>query len=141
VADSIEPAYREALARACPDVLHDAGYERSIAAASAAWTILRLVRLLRVETGPDRDYWRLVPPGWAAPLPARSRRRQLVAIVETSIASARGAGTFDTLADWEQRLVGALRARWPEATEELPLYPAFGGWHHLWFGADSLPSS
>ncbi len=125
VAGTMEQAYREALARGCPDALDDAGYERGMAAASAAWTILRMVRLPRVEAGPDRDTWPLVPPGWLGPLPTRSRRRQLVAIVETCVASARRAGTLAALAAWCERLVGALRERWPEATEEIPLYPAF----------------
>jgi hypothetical protein len=125
MADPIEPAYREALAQACPGALDDADYEGGMAAASAAWTILRMVRLPKVEAGPDRTPWLLVPPGWSAPVPTRSRRRQLVAIIDTFIASARRAGTFETLAAWCESLVDALRARWPEATEEIPLYPAF----------------
>jgi hypothetical protein len=125
VAAPIEPAYRAELARGCPAALDAAGYERGLAAAGAAWAILRLARLPRVEGGPDRDSWPLVPPGWAAPIPTRSRRRQLVAIVETCITSARRAGTLEALAAWCERLVGTLRARWPEATEELPPYPAF----------------
>jgi hypothetical protein len=96
-----------------------------MAAASAAWTILRMVRLPKVEAGPDRTPWLLLPPGWSAPIPTRSRRRQLVAIIDTFIASARRAGTCETLAAWCESLVDALRARWPESTEEIPLYPAF----------------
>jgi hypothetical protein len=125
VADLVESAYREVLARACPAALDDASYERGMAAACAAWTIVRMARLPRVEAGPDRDPWPLVPPGWSAPIPTRSRRRQLVAIVETCIASARRAGTLERLTAWCDSTVGALRARWPEATEEIPLYPAF----------------
>jgi hypothetical protein len=125
VAGSLEPAYRDAAAPGCPGVLDDATYEQGMAAAGAAWTILRLARLRRVEAGPDRDPWPLVPPGWSGPIPWRSRRRQLVAILETWVASARRAGTLETLAGWCERLVGALRARWPEAAEDLPLYPAF----------------
>jgi hypothetical protein len=84
-----------------------------------------MVRLPRVEAGPDREPWSLVPPGWAAPLPIRSRRRQLVAIIDTFVTSARRAGSFETLAAWCESLLAALRARWPEASEEIPLYPAF----------------
>jgi hypothetical protein len=120
----LERAYREALARGYPAALDDAAYESGLAAASAAWTILRLVRLPKVEAGPDRDAWTLVPPAWSAPLPVRSRRHQLVAIIETCIASARQAGTLETLATWCESLVTALRTRWPEASEERPLYPA-----------------
>ena len=125
MADPIERAYREEMARVCPAARDDADYERGMAAACAAWTILRMVRLPKVEAGPDRNPWLLVPPGWSAPIPTRSRRRQLVAIIETFIASARRAGTFETLATWCESMVDALRARWPEATEEIPLYPAF----------------
>jgi hypothetical protein len=125
VAALVEPAYREAVAPACPDALDDAGYERGMAAASAAWTILRLARLERVEAGPDRDPWPLVPAGWSAPIPTRSRRRQLVSIVETGAASARRAGALDALAAWLDGMIDALRARWPEAMEAIPLYPAF----------------
>jgi hypothetical protein len=125
VAGLLEPAYRNALAPACPSVLDDAGYERGMAAASAAWALLRMVRLPRVEAGPDRDAWSLLPPGWAGPVPTRSRRRQLLSIVETGIAAMHRAGAFDALAAWCGRVGGALRTRWPEAAEEIPLYPAF----------------
>jgi hypothetical protein len=113
------------LARACPEVLDDAAYERGMAAACAAWTLLRMVRLPKVEAGPDRDRWTLLPPGWSAPIPTRSRRRQLVAIIETFIAAAHRAGTLDALGAWCERVAAALRMRWPEATQELLLYPAF----------------
>lgn len=113
-----EAAYRAEGAR-------DDGFERGLAAASLAWTLRRLVRLPRVDAGPDRDAWPLVPPGWTGPVPTRSRRRQLVAIVETGHGSARRADAFPALADWCERLADVLRARWPEASEMLPLYPAF----------------
>jgi hypothetical protein len=125
VAELLEPAYRQALAPACPSVLDDAAYERGMAAASAAWALLRMVRLPRVEAGPDRDAWPLLPPSWAGPVPTRSRRRQLVAIIETGVGALHRAGAFDALAAWCGRVGGALRTRWPEAAEALPLYPAF----------------
>ncbi len=124
VGDAAERAYRDELELACPGARDTPGYERALAAACAAWTILRLVRLQRVEAGPDREPWRLLPPGWAAPVPERSRRRQLVSIIETCVASARHAGTLDRLAAWCVRVAGSLRTRWPEAIEEDPLYPA-----------------
>ena len=120
-----EAAYRAELAQACPIVQDDDCYERSMAAASAAWTILRLVRLPKVDAGPDRDAWWLLPPGWSAPAPTRSRRRQLVSTLETCIASAHRACAFEALTAWCECLVDTLRSRWPEAAEELPLYPAF----------------
>lgn len=124
LAGAIEREYRAAIGPACPGALDDDDFDAGMAAASAAWTILRLVRLPRVAAGPDRDPWLLVPSGWSAPLPARSRRRQLVAIIDTCIASAHRAHSFDTLAAWCVRLCEALHTRWPEAREELPLYPA-----------------
>jgi hypothetical protein len=53
-----------------------------------------------------------------------------VATIETCITSARRAGTLEALAAWCERMVSALRARWPEAIEEIPLYPAFKSGTH-----------
>ena len=60
-----------------------------------------------------------------ASVPVRSRRQQLVAILETCIASTRRASAFESLAAWCECLVEALRERWPEAANALPFYPAF----------------
>lgn len=125
VALRAEAAYRTELAMACPSASSDASYEGGMAAACAAWMIVRLARLARVDAGPDRDAWPLLPPGWSGPVPTRSRRRQLVSILETWLASADRAREFAALAAWCARFTDALRARWPEASEELPLYPAF----------------
>ena len=121
----IEATYRTELAQVCSVAQDTNRYERGMAAACAAWTILRLARLPRVDAGPDRDPWLLLPPNWSSPIPTRSRRRQLVAILETCIASCQSADAFETFAAWCERLVDALRKRWPEGAEELPLYPAF----------------
>jgi hypothetical protein len=125
IAEAIQAAYREELARGCPEALDDASYKRGLAAACVAWTIVRMARVAKVEAGPDREPWPLVPPDWTGPLPVRSRRRQLVAIIETCIASTRHAGTLEAFATWCERIASALRSRWPEATEDIPLYPAF----------------
>lgn len=121
VALSFESAYRAAR----PDLPDDDYYERGLAASCAAWTVLRLMRLPRVDAGPDRDAWPLLPPDWSGPPPARSRRGQLVATLETCRASLRRADAFGALADWFGRLEDLLRERWPEASEPLPLFPAF----------------
>jgi len=110
---------------ACPTFQDEDHSERGLAASCAAWTILRLARLPRVDAGPDRDWWPLLPPGWSGPAPTRSRRRQLVATLETCRASLRRAGAFGALADWCGRLEDVLRGRWPEAAGVLPLFPAF----------------
>lgn len=125
IALQIESAYRTELAQVWPVAQDDNGYEQCMAAASAAWTIIRLARLPGVDTGPDRDPWLLLPPSWSGPAPARSRRRQLVAILETFIDSAHRTDRFVALAAWCECLADALRGRWPEADEKLPLYPAF----------------
>lgn len=125
VASRMEAAYRAELARGCPVAEDDGRYERDLAAACAAWTIVRLARLPKVDAGPDQDPWQHLPPGWSGPAPIRSRRRQLVAILETCLTSARRADAFAALAAWCERLTDALRERWPEAAEEAPLYPAF----------------
>jgi hypothetical protein len=116
-----ETLYRTALMEGCPSAKDDANFETSMAAATFAWVIHRLVRLPRVDAGPDRDTWSLVPPGWSAPLPLRSRRRQLVSILETGTSTTH----FEALRDWCEQLTTTLRIHWPEAMEELPVYPAF----------------
>ncbi len=125
IAIESESVYRAELAQVCSVAQDDSRYQRCMAAACAAWTILRLARLPKVDAGPDRDPWLLLPSGWAGPIPTRSRRRQLAAILETCLASARRADAFATLTSWLERLTDSLRERWPEATEALPLYPAF----------------
>ena len=125
VALPLESAYRLGLAEGCPAALDDNRYELSMAAACAAWTILRLARLPKADAGPDRDPWLLLPPGWSEPIPTRSRRRQLAALLETCIASAHQAGAFEAFAGWCERLADALRERWPEAAADVPLFPAF----------------
>ena len=124
LAHHMEEMYRAELARACPPIGEDAFYERGMAAASAAWAILRMLRLPRVDAGPDQDLWPLLPPDWVGPIPVRSRRRQLVSILETFVASAERARAFTALAAWCEKVAEALRDRWPEAMGELPLYPA-----------------
>ncbi|MDQ2688000.1 MAG: aminoglycoside phosphotransferase family protein, partial [Armatimonadota bacterium] len=122
-----EAAYRAELARACPSANSDSRYEAGMAAACAAWMIVRLARLARVDAGPDRDDWPLLPPDWVGPVPTRSRRQQLVSILETGVTSmdcAHGVD-FGALTAWCVRLTNTLRARWPEATETCPQYPAF----------------
>lgn len=125
VASSVEASYRDELRQVCPFAANDNDYEQGMAAACAAWTVLRMTRLTRVDAGPDRDSWPILPPNWSAPIPTRSRRQQLVSIVETGTSSLRQAGVHDALAAWFEAIATALRARWPEAIDEIALYPAF----------------
>lgn len=121
----IEAAYRAELARACSAASDSDAYERAMIAACAAWMLLRLERLPRVDAGPDSDPWTLLPPGWIGPIPMRSRRQQLVSIIETWVAMANRTSAFEALAAWCECLIDTLRVRWPEAGVELPVYPAF----------------
>jgi len=125
IALQVETAYRTELAKSCPIAEDGNLYERGMAAACAAWAIIRLARLPRVDAGPDRDPWLLLPSNWSAPTPTRSRRRQLIAILEMCIESVQRAGEFEALGGWCELLADALRERWPEAEEELASYPAF----------------
>ncbi len=125
VALQMESTYLTELVQACPVIQYENYYERGMAVVCAAWTIVRLARLPKVDAGPDRDPWLLLPPDWSAPVPSRSRRRQLVAILETCVVSAHRAGAFEAFAAWCESLLTALRHRWTEAAEELPLYSAF----------------
>jgi hypothetical protein len=109
----------------CPFATDDEEYEHGMAAACAAWTIPRITRLTRVDAGPDRDSWPILPHDWAALIPIRSRRQQLVSILERCISSLRQAGLYDALVAWFETIATSLRARWPEAMKESPLYPAF----------------
>ncbi|BDI32419.1 hypothetical protein CCAX7_44700 [Capsulimonas corticalis] len=125
IALSMEMTYRTELALACALAQDDRRYEQGMAAAVAAWTIVRLARLPKMDVGPDRNIWLALPPDWSQPAPARSRKRQLVAILEVCVATTRRAAAFDAFAAWCERLADALRKRWPEGAGELPLYPAF----------------
>ena len=122
----MESEYLAELAQGCAIGQDDGRFEREMAAACIAWAIMRLARLPKVDAGPDRDPWLLLPPRWSAPVPFRSRRRQLVAIIETAVKSGQRVGEFPALTGWCVHLLEALRGRWPEAAEELSLYSAFG---------------
>jgi hypothetical protein len=122
-ARQMEETYRAELRHALPR--RENRFEKEMAAACAAWMLLRMMRLPKVDAGPDRDSWLLLPSHWEGPAPTRSRRRQLVSILETSVASLYRAQAFEALAKWGEDTLFALHRRWPEAAEPLPFYPAF----------------
>lgn len=124
IAEAMERAYRDAYGA---NRFDDAGYEQTMVAVLLTWTVLRLVRLPRVDAGPDCDPWLLLPPSWNGPPPVRSRRRQLMAIIETCLASAQPDAACTAITSWLERLAVALQRRWPEAGEPDPPYPAFAG--------------
>jgi hypothetical protein len=100
-------------------------YETAMAAACVAWTILRMERLRKVDEGPDRDAWLLLPAGWLGSPPVRSRRRQLVSTMEAGVAAARRAGVLAAWAGWCDGMLEVLDHRWPETREARERYPAF----------------
>jgi hypothetical protein len=53
------------------------------------------------------------------------RRVQIVHTIETFIHTAREAGVFPRLADWFAQVARVMRARWREANDPPPLFPAF----------------
>jgi tRNA A-37 threonylcarbamoyl transferase component Bud32 len=108
-----EDAYREELARSCPDVLDRASYADGLAVACAAWTIVRAVRLPKLEHA-DVPH----PLGF-------SRRGQLLDTIGTTVRCAQQSRSLQSFASWLADLSDALRARWPHVSSMQPCYPAF----------------
>lgn len=108
-----EDAYRQELARSCPDVLDHASYAHRLTAACAAWTIVRAVRLPKLENADE-------------PHPLRfSRRGQLLDTIGATVRCSRQARSLQSLASWLADVGDDLRARWPHITSPQPVYPAF----------------
>jgi hypothetical protein len=113
VSQRAEAAYREAFAPTCPDVLDDAIYARGLAAACAAWTLLRMTRLPKLERSDEPH-----PMGF-------SKRGQLLDMIDTTVKASQQSGSFPALTAWLADMREALRARWPHLAPMQPLYPAF----------------
>ncbi len=108
-----EAAYRQELARTCPAVLDRASYAHGLTAACAAWTIVRAVRLPKLENA-DAPH----PMGF-------SRRGQLLDTIDTTVGCAHHSRSLQSLASWLANLSQALRLRWPHIASVQPCYPAF----------------
>ena len=103
-----ECAYRARLPKGLVD---DAdAYGRALTPPLAAWCILRLARLRRVDVNDGA---------------AVRRRTQIIRTVEVFLATATAARCLMHLAAWMECLLGVMRKRWPEASVPAPLYPAF----------------
>ncbi len=88
---------------------------RALAAACAAWAIVRTVRLPRLE---ERE----------ALHPLRfSRRGQLLSTLDTAVSTLVEAAAFPELAAWLADVLDALGAVWPDAHPDQDVYPAFRG--------------
>ncbi len=107
----VESAYRAELG--IPEVLDDRGYATGVAAATAAWAVVRLARLPKLL---DAD-----PPH---PL-GFSRRGQLLDTVQVAVDAATASGTLPDLRAWFTDTVTALRARWPYLPPSQDVYPAY----------------
>jgi hypothetical protein len=113
VGEVVEAAYRAEFARTCPGVLDEATYRTGMAAATAAWALVRLVRLPKLSAGDEPH-----PMGF-------SRRGQLVDTLQVAVDAATTAGTLRSLRAWFVEVVGTLRRRWPHLPAAQLLYPAF----------------
>jgi hypothetical protein len=108
-----EEAYRKEMTRTCPNLLDHARYAHDLTVACAAWTIVRMVRLPRLEDADDPH-----PMGF-------SRRGQLLDTINTTVNCSYQSRSLQALASWLASACDALHARWPHLTSNQPFYPAF----------------
>ncbi|UVI31848.1 hypothetical protein [Paenibacillus spongiae] len=113
VARRAEDAYRKEMARSCPGVLDPAKFEHGLTVACAAWTIVRMVRLPKLDQG-DVPH----PIGF-------SRRGQLLDTIDITVNCSQQSRSLQPLASWLASVSDALRARWPHVPSTQPFYPAF----------------
>jgi hypothetical protein len=113
VGQRAEDAYRKEMARSCPAVLDQAGYAHRLTAACAAWTMVRMMRLPKLEKAD-------------APQPMSfSRRGQLLDTITTTVNCSQQSHSLPSLASWLASVSDTLRARWPHLPSAQPFYPAF----------------
>jgi hypothetical protein len=107
----VEAAYREAAG--WPD---DRAYAEGMAAGTAAWAVVRLVRLPKLLAA-DAPH----PMGF-------SRRGQLLDTLQVAVDAAEQAGAVLGLAAWFGGAIRALRESWPDLPAAQAVYPAYRGW-------------
>lgn len=113
VGQRAEDAYRKQMAHSCPDVLDPTKYAQGLTAACAAWTIVRMVRLPKLEKIDEPQ-----PMGF-------SRRGQLLDTITTTVSCSQQSRSLPTLASWLASVSDVLRVRWPHLPPTQPFYPAF----------------
>lgn len=113
VASMAESAYRDEFAKTCPSVLGEQTYAAGMAASTAAWAVVRLVRLPKLLAGDEPH-----PMGF-------SRRGQMLDTIQVAIDAATTAGTLRLLHAWFEETIATLRRRWPHLPETQDVYPAF----------------
>ena len=84
-----------------------------LTAACAAWTMVRMVRLPKLEKADTPQ-----PMGF-------SRRGQLLDTITTSVNCSQQSHSLPSLTSWLASVSDALRARWPHLPSAQPFYPAF----------------
>lgn len=107
VQTAMESAYRETLGWPREDI------DACIAVGCMAIAVLRLERLPRIAATDQ-----------SADMSLR-RKSQMVATIDVAVAAARDAERYPALATWLEDMADAMRVRWTEATESLPVYVAF----------------
>ncbi len=108
-----EDVYRTEMARSYPDILDDARYAHGLTAACVAWTIVRAVRLPKLDNGDESH-----PLGF-------SRRGQLLDTIDITVRCAQQSRSLQSFASWLTDVSAALRVRWPHIASPQPVYPAF----------------
>lgn len=108
-----ENAYRKEMARSCPDILDHASYAHGLTVACAAWTIVRMVRLPKLEQIDEPH-----PMGF-------SRRGQLLDMIRTTVSCSQHSHTLRSFASWLASVHDVLQRQWSHITAPQPLYPAF----------------
>jgi hypothetical protein len=108
VGQRVEAAYRTAL-----NMLDEHAYRSGMAAATAAWAIVRLVRLPK-----------LLPEDPPHPM-GYSRRGQLLDTLQVAVDASRMADTLPALRTWFEAVVEALRRRWPGLPPRQEVYPVY----------------
>ena len=87
-----------------------------MAAGTAAWAVVRLVRLPKLIAA-DAPH----PMGF-------SRRGQLLDTLQVAVDAAGRAGALPRLAAWFGGAIRVLRDRWPGLPPAQAVYPAYRGW-------------
>jgi hypothetical protein len=103
-ASLIEHAFRMELCAGIPQATCDTLYGNGISAACMAMALDRLERFSRLDRREPRDHSRI----------------QLIATLAAAGDVALRQRSFNALAEWIERVAHWLRARWPEARDELP---------------------
>lgn len=113
VSHEAESAYQKQVAHICPGILDPAEYAHGLTIACAAWTLLRMVRLPKLEKNDEPQ-----PMGF-------SRRGQLLDTISTTVGCAQQYRSLPALTAWLLSVEDALRERWPYLPSAQPFYPAF----------------